>query len=679
MKKRILPIVLALLLLLPHLAMMYRPDEDARHPDPASEATEVPETIPADGNPQDVTCLGSYTADVRKLTDRVVANVRSAELTLGQLQVYYWLEVAAYRQAAREPSPDFSRALDTQPCDLDSSVNSWQQYFLREALNTWHIQQALIQISQDRPIPTEEAYQPDLEKHDKYMPEVPALQYLYGYRRHFQPNELHQAYLDSLPQTLSSLALRCGFSNDSAQAAAVAGPGATAEDMLYYAENANYAYMYLTELGYQFEPTEEEITAHYDAGTVELRPEDQGNTVNMRHILLIPQDAEVADDGTVTADADSWNACYAEAETVIRLWKSNIKKTPFTSSVPMDPAESRFAELANDKSADPGSAPSGGLYQNLKQGQLTEVLDSWCFDPARQYGDVGILQSEFGYHIVFFVSSTPGWYNAAKEDLIRNYYTDEILYAMDYFPIHVDYSAIRLGQAEDNGSFILPSDLLYPDIAHQRYPSVPLYLQQDYPEANYGNYKLSSHGCGITSLAMLASYMTDEELTPPELASTYGFYCGKRGSDTSLLSKTPAEMGFFLMKQGHNWNEIDAALQNGQIVISLQHAGYWTRGGHFIVLTELTEDGKYVVRDSNLLNYSKLSAFAEDCHTRGSINAAGQGYWIYEKKVTTIAACVRCGGEDHQSVPAGLVQDYHCPKCLKALTRRTAYLNFLEK
>lgn len=678
MKKRITAGVLTLSVLLSLLAGCGRNSAADIPTEPPTQPT-VAETVPADGNPEDVTCLGSYTADVSNPADTVVASVGSAELTAGQLQVYYWLEVAAHRQAAGELSPDFSRPLDTQPCEIDSSVNSWQQYFLKQALNTWHAHQSLILLSQERPVPTEEAYQPNMEQYAKYMPEVPALQYLYGYRQYFQPNEQHQAYLDALPETLSSMALRCGFSNDSTQAAAVAGPAATTADIRFYAQTANYAYMYLTELGYEFSPTTEEITAHYDAGNVVAGSKDQGNTVNMRHILLIPQNAEVAADGTVTADADSWNACYEKANSILHTWQSAVKKTPHPTKVPMAPAESRFAELAKDHSADPGSATSGGLYQNLKQGQLTDVLDSWCFDPVRQYGDVEILQSDFGYHIVFFVSSTPGWYNAAKEDLIRDYYARQILSAKERFPMEVSYSSIRLGHAEDNGSFLLPSDFLYPDVAHQRYPSIPLYIQQDYPESMYGFYKLATHGCGICVLAMVASYMTDEEYTPAELGEIYGFYCGKRGSDIMILDNSPAEMGFFLDKRAHNWDEIDAALQNGQPVATLQHPGYWTRGGHFILMTKLTADGKYQVRDSNLFNYARLPAFAEDCHTRGSIRAAGQFYWIFEKKVTSIAACVRCGGEERQNVPAGLVQDYQCPKCLNALIRRNSFLNSPQK
>ena len=64
----------------------------------APETTEetVPATIPQDGNPGDATCKGSYTGT--DTPDTVVAKAGLAELTNDQLAVWYWAEVAQYRQ-----------------------------------------------------------------------------------------------------------------------------------------------------------------------------------------------------------------------------------------------------------------------------------------------------------------------------------------------------------------------------------------------------------------------------------------------------------------------------------------------------------------------------------------------------------------------------------------------------
>ena len=57
-------------------------------------------------------------------------------------------------------------------------------------------------------------------------------------------------------------------------------------------------------------------------------------------------------------------------------------------------------------------------------------------------------------------------------------------------------------------------------------------------------------------------------------------------------------------------------------------------------------------------------------------NVGSDPYWIYEKKVTRIPACARCGEESAQGAPEILFRsDYHCAKCLAAMERRNNFLN----
>ena len=640
--------------------------------------TEPVPTTPPNGDPTDVTCLGSYTvsnAEVSAAADTVAATIGDAKLTNSQLQVYYWLEVAAYRQSDAEPQPDYGQSLDIQSCPIDSSVASWQQYFLKAALNTWHTHQALVLMAEQEGVPKEAEYDPDLEKHQEYMTDKPAYQY---HRAHFEsyvPNTMHQAYLDTLPETLATLASDSGFGDAAAMAEAIAGSGAAATDLEEYAHTANLAYMYFVERGYQFQPTAEEVESWYaeNQAAVEVT---EDKTIDLRHILLIPENAQVAEDGTVTCTEEDWEAAYKKAQSLVNKWQTAVKKTRFSQYAAFDTAEARFSEYAKNNSADEGSRANGGLYVNIRKGQLVDVLDNWCFDPARQHGNYEILRSDCGYHIVFFNGATENWFSAAEAGLIRQMGSDLVAEALEKYPADIRYSDIKLGQAPDNGSFVTGDQLLYADIAHERFPELPLYLQQDYPDAAYGNYKVSSHGCSITTLAMVASYMTDDELTPAELGARYGYYCGERGTEICIFDDTPAEMGFHLMKRSYSWSEMDAALDNGQVVVSLQYAGYWTSGGHYLAMIRRTEDGKYVVRDSNLLNYRRISAHVEDAHTRHSINAASQYYWIYEPKVVRSSACVRCSDGLTPGAPGILFrEDYHCAKCLSAMERRDNFLS----
>lgn len=65
--------------------------------------------------------------------------------------------------------------------------------------------------------------------------------------------------------------------------------------------------------------------------------------------------------------------------------------------------EDAFAALATANSTDTGSASNGGLYENVNKGQMVEPFEAWCFDDSRQAGDTGIVKTDYGYHVMYFV------------------------------------------------------------------------------------------------------------------------------------------------------------------------------------------------------------------------------------------------------------------------------------
>ena len=631
--------------------------------------TAPPPTAPADGNPDDVTCKGSYSAEsadpeavvasmalptepaeeteptaatqsaedaTEETTEPTEPPVTEIPLTNAELQVWYWMEVAAWRASGQE-GPDYTQGLDTQLCDLDDTAVTWQQYFLQRALNTWHTSQALAQMAQDAGLPTEEAYQPNLKHHVTYLTDIPATKYLYGYNKSYTPNEMHQAYLDSIPQLLEQLAAEQGFASagELAEAAACADETVLGE----YARVYNLAYMYFTNLHYYIEPTAEEVEAYRAEHAAEFEG-ITGKTVDIRHILLTSQE---------------------EAQALLdnfRTWK--------------DTSEPRFAELAHDRSQDAGSALTGGSYCDLEQGQLVQALDAWCFDEARKPGDTELIQTDCGWHILYFCGSRDKQLAAAEEALIASLDRANLAFARETYPMTVTYSAIRLENA-DSG-LISADDLLYADIAHERYPTVPLYLQQDYATTRYGAFPITTHGCGITTMSMLASYMADEELTPPEMCARFGRYCYVTGTDSKLFEAEPAGMGFFLLKKTFEWREAKAAMAEGYLVVCVQHKGFWTRGGHFLVLQEMKKNEMLIVRDSNIYNYGKLHGHKSDEFSWDTVIPAGMGYWIYDYKVTQIPACHRCGEETENVASAMFTGDYTCEKCGEALQRRNNFL-----
>ena len=166
--------------------------------------------------------------------------------------------------------------------------------------------------------------------------------------------------------------------------------------------------------------------------------------------------------------------------------------------------------------------------------------------------------------------------------------------------------------------------------------SVPLYNQLDYPHVQYGCCgTVASHGCGVTSLAMVASYLLDEELFPDEMAKQFGKYNTDEGSYWILFEDSAVELGLGFQERTDNTNTVMKALENGQVVIALQHAGLFTGGGHFIVLVDLTDDGKIIVNDPNGANYTKNNTMVEgftNGFTPRQVFQDGVQYWIYDKK-----------------------------------------------
>jgi len=664
MKKRWFFLVLTMILLL--CGCKQTVVEQAAQTQPIQETVPAA-TVPADGNPDDVTCKGNYTGAA---ADAVVATVGGSRLTNEQLSVWYWAQVAQYRQEKHDPAPDFDLPLEEQVCEIDDSVNSWQQYFLKRALSAWHTSQALIRHSEEIPLIFEEAHQPDPGNIENYMTGMPATEVLYGYHSHYRPNSMHQAYLDTIPQTLKALSREKGYAD--IQIMASESFGASEGALEEVAASWNRGYMYFTHLSHGIEPTEAELSDFYEQ--FDTTGVENGISVDFRQILLLPGEmvlenqktkqepveVTVASDGKVTCAEEIWAACEADAQKLLKEWNKKDRGT-----------EATFGEYARKYSRDPGTTVNGGRYQKIRKGQMTKVLDDWCFDPVRQTGDTAVLRSEYGIHILYFSGSS----SIAREEAEREYHRQQqkalLTQIREAYPMEVVYHAIALQGAEGSVS---AGELLYPDIAHERFPEMPLYLQQNYPTTRYGYYDIRISGCGICCFAMVASYLTDEEFTPPELCARYGRYSHKSGTDGMIYNYESSGLGFYLREKSYDARVAKKALEEGHVVISVQLAGYWTRGGHYIVCERINEDGTVQVRDSNLFNYGNIRGHKLDAHSWGSITSTNAGYWIFEKKVTRIPACTRCG--DPEGVTESLLQSaYICEKCGPAIVRRDTYLN----
>ena len=142
------------------------------------------------------------------------------------------------------------------------------------------------------------------------------------------------------------------------------------------------------------------------------------------------------DSGAVTYSDEEWETCRADAQAILDQWLAGEK------------TEESFAALATEKTEDPGSQQSGGLYQQVVAGQMVQPFNDWCFDAARTYGDYGLVQTSYGYHVMFFVKSEPQWITYAASDW-ANEQSAELLEAVtSLYPMEGSFDKIVLGVVE---------------------------------------------------------------------------------------------------------------------------------------------------------------------------------------------------------------------------------------
>ena len=160
--------------------------------------------------------------------------------------------------------------------------------------------------------------------------------------------------------------------------------------------------------------------------------------------------------------------------------------------------------------------------------------------------------------------------------------------------------------------------------------AVPQYFQDDYPYTMYGSGTIMTSGCSIVSLAMVASYLTDHEYTPDELAHYFG---GRAINNIARLEYGNKTLQL-ACKKAENWHVVYKALQEGQVAIVLMnHNSIFTNSQHFIVLAGINENGKIIVNDSNRDNYDfwQLKKGFEEGFEPEDILLGYDGAWIYDK------------------------------------------------
>ncbi len=131
--------------------------------------------------------------------------------------------------------------------------------------------------------------------------------------------------------------------------------------------------------------SEKDKTVHFGM-LVKAPYTDEEATASVRHIL-------VEEEAKAKEILDEFNASDKTAET--------------------------FGKLAEKYTTDTGSASTGGLYANFPKGQMVKEFEDWAFDEKRVTGDVEIVKTTYGYHIMYYVSKGLPQYLATVKSAVE--------------------------------------------------------------------------------------------------------------------------------------------------------------------------------------------------------------------------------------------------------------------
>ena len=411
--------VLVLALIAVAIWFLARPAESLPTDPAESTASTTDTTREETAEPTGVLVREDYTFEGDDITpelSKAVATMGDATLSNGLLQIFYWRSyydfLNNYSSYIAYIGLDTTKPLNEQTCGMSSTTMTWEQFFLDNALQTWAQYQAVR-------LDAEAA----------------------GYTI----SEGTQTQLNSSAQQLETSAQQYGFDSVQAMLEADFGAGVTAETYQSYME------LYMTSMDYYYSqmdaltPSAEEVEAYYDENqeTFTQNGIDKNETpatINVRHILIQPEGEKAGTD-------DNGNAVYSEEQLAAAKEKAQALYDQWLAG---EATEASFADLVADNSADTGSVSNGGLYEGVAPNQMVTEFNDWCFDPTRKAGDTGLVETEFGCHIMYFVSASEKtyWYTSAESQMMQERSTQLLQTSLENHPYEVDYDAIVLGKVQ---------------------------------------------------------------------------------------------------------------------------------------------------------------------------------------------------------------------------------------
>ncbi|MDD4369825.1 MAG: C39 family peptidase [Anaerostipes sp.] len=156
-----------------------------------------------------------------------------------------------------------------------------------------------------------------------------------------------------------------------------------------------------------------------------------------------------------------------------------------------------------------------------------------------------------------------------------------------------------------------------------------IYFNQVDSAWNQNGYCIHSSGCGPTAMAVCISSLTGKWVTPLDTtiwAYNNGYYTNA-GSSHDMIPALAKQYDLTCNGLGTNYGNIKAALKAGNPVVALMGPGYFTKGGHFIVLVGIDDKDQVTVADVASRERSAYKYTLKDVIAQSKSASAGGPFW----------------------------------------------------
>lgn len=170
---------------------------------------------------------------------------------------------------------------------------------------------------------------------------------------------------------------------------------------------------------------------------------------------------------------------------------------------------------------------------------------------------------------------------------------------------------------------------------HKEYIAGYIYFNQGDSAWNQNGYCIAKAGCGPTSMAVVITSLTGKWVTPLDTAIwgyQHGFY-SREGSAHEMIPAMATAYGLCCQGVGTDYQAIKKALKAGKPVVCLMGPGYFTRGGHFMVLVAIDNNDCVTVADVGSRTRSAYKYRLADVIAQSKGASAGGPFWVmsYDK------------------------------------------------